>query len=125
MCTSILDSWRSILNSNDVNFHKLINLPALLPHLKSKQLLSEREEDILTNDLHTKQDRVTKLLQFIPNKGRQGFLRFMQAIREEDTHLGHKELCQTILQDVPANVPLNQHGKYNIYDTEYVIFIAW
>ena len=95
-----------------MKFHELINLSALVPHLKSKLLLSREEEDVMTNNLYTRQDRVTKLLQFIPNKGRQGCLLFLQAIKEEDTHVGHKELYQIILQDGLPGMLLNQCGKY-------------
>ena len=62
----------------------------------------------MTNSLYPKQDRVVKLLQFIANKGRQECLLFLQAIKEEDTHMGHKELYQKILQDGSQYM---SHGK--------------
>jgi len=73
---------------------KYINLSALLPYLNKHLLLTDNENDILSNPSMPHRSRVQKLLQFMEAKGEKGFQLFLEAISEEPEHLGHKDLTE-------------------------------
>ena len=97
---------------NAVNFQELIDLSTLIPHLASKFLLSDEDLEYMTNKHFTRSDKITKLLQIIPTKGKSGFQLFMHAIKEEKTHLGHKELYQIVSQCESLDTPQSEFGKH-------------
>ena len=50
----------------------------------------------MMNRLLTQRDRIQNLLSFVERKGPEGCKMFLRAIEEETTHLGHKEVIETI-----------------------------
>ena len=69
-----------------------INLSDLLPYLHRHGVLTKQEGEVLLNDAVTHHDRVLKLLSFIEVGGSSVYKRFLQALQDESTHLGHREL---------------------------------
>ena len=74
----------------------------------TKNLLTQEEEEYMSNPLLTTSDRINRLLRVIPRKGRQGYSLFMQSIKEENTHIGHKDIYEEFL-----SMSLNKLGKYS------------
>lgn len=102
MCT--LSDYQELIMSHQPEFMELANLTVLLPHLKSYGLLSHEESQYLNNDLHTEQNRLRKLLEYMENKGQEGCKKLLKAIAEEKTHIGHQQLYQRLTGGGPTGI---------------------
>ena len=56
---------------------------------------------------------------FIKQKGKDGLLKFIQAIRQETTHSGHKELYGILTQNLSEEVEYEELYKA-VMDTQFV-----
>ena len=92
-----------------------LDIDAIFPHLNEQALLTDNEIYILRNNLHTIQDRIDYLVQWLPRKGRDGLSRFIACLRSSRDALGHEELAKLLDQEVrSATVPTN-NSKYSGY----------
>jgi len=71
---------------------KTLNLFCLLPHLKSRKLVTEKEEQQLSNSTKTDKEKNTECLRILRTKGHRAFLLFVEALNNEKEHLGHEDL---------------------------------
>ena len=76
----------------------------LLPHLLEKGLVSPYEHDTL--DRMVPYDQNMYLLRILPGKGKDSFKRFLECLKDEKEHLGHKDLatCLSLSYQVPVAV---------------------
>ena len=95
---------RALLNRHQPDFVTFLDLPSLIPFLNRYSLLTRQQDELLRNDHHTRQDRVLKLLEYIDGKGQEGYKMFVQAILEETTHIGHKELYKRLTKTEPRKL---------------------
>ena len=95
---------RALLNRYQPDFVTYLDLPSLIPYLNRHSLLTRQQDELLRNEHHTKQDRVLKLLEYIEGKGPEGYKKFVQALREERTHMGHKELYKCLTKTEPRKL---------------------
>ena len=83
--------FTTVLNKHQPELVQLINLPELVPYLNRHEVLTPRENEILQNSNVPHHDRVLKLLTFVQKKGSIGYDKFLQALKEETSHLGHRQ----------------------------------
>ena len=93
-----LTDLSGFLDQHATYFSSLINITSLLPHLLSMNLLTRHEEEYLENHHITDAEKILKLLFYVKGKGPKGIQRFLKAIKEETTHLGHTELDEILTQ---------------------------
>ena len=93
-----------LLNRCQPNFVTYLDLPSLIPHLNAHLLLTCQQDEFLRNERHTRHDRILKLLEYINGKGPNGYKNFLQALREERTHMGHKELNKCLTKTEPRKL---------------------
>jgi len=94
---------------------RLVDLPSLIPHLNAHHLLTPGQAEHLGNEHLSHSQRVGKLLEYIQKKGVEGYRLFLQAIEEERTHIGHKELYTVLSKSKPSkclvtNCEWERHG---------------
>ena len=83
--------FTNVLKKHQPELVQLISLPELVPYLNRHELLTNRENEILQNSLCPHHDRVLNLLRFIEKKGPDGYGKLLQALKEETSHLGHRQ----------------------------------
>lgn len=75
---------------------QLINLSELIPYLNRQELLTSKENEVLLDSAVTDHDRLLKLLNIIENKGHRGYEKFLRALKEETSHMGHEEVISIL-----------------------------
>ena len=88
--------FTNVLKKHQPELVRLINLPELVPYLNRHELLTNRENEILQNSLCPLHDRVLNLLRFIEKKGPDGYEKFLQALKEETSHMGHRQVVKLL-----------------------------
>ena len=88
--------FTNVLKKQQPELVRLINLLELVPYLNRHELLTNRENDILQNSLVPHHDRVLNLLQIIEKKGPDGYEKFLRALKEETSHLGHRQVVNIL-----------------------------
>ena len=94
--------YRVLLEEHHPDIEQLLDLPALIPQLNAHHLLTPGQAEHLSNEHYSHSQRVVKLLEYIQKKGLEGYKRFLQAIEEETTHIGHKELYAILAKSKPS-----------------------
>ena len=84
------------------HIERLLDLPSLIPQLNAHHLLTPGQAEHLSNEHFSHSQRVGKLLEYIQRKGVEGYRLFLQAIEEERTHIGHKELYVVLSKSKPS-----------------------
>ena len=77
---------------------KTLNLFCLLPHLKGKKLVTDKEEEQLSNSVKTDKEKNTECLRILRAKGSRAFALFVEALKSEDQHLGHEDLVRILTE---------------------------
>ena len=79
-----------------VNFQQLmidnLDLPSIVPILSAMGLLTKHEQERLLNELIRGDKRVMELVGMLSKKGSGCVRRFMECLRKETVHQGHKDL---------------------------------
>ena len=91
-----------MLEEHHPDIEQHLDLPALIPQLNAHHLLTPGQAEHLSNEYYSHSQRVVKLLEYIQKKGLEGYKRFLQAIEEETTHIGHKELYAVLAKSKPS-----------------------
>ena len=104
-------SGQYVLRNNENKIANLINLTCLLPLLRAKGLLTESEskllEEMSPETQHNRINRGTQLVQILLGKkgGRKVLDVFIEALREEKEHVGHKSLAFELLAELSKLPP--------------------
>ena len=73
-----------------------LNVKALLPHLIEKGLLARWERERIESWSKSEYELNSFVLNVLYHKREEGFKRFLQCLRDENEHLGHKELVTAL-----------------------------
>lgn len=78
-----------------------MNTSALMSYLAQRNLLTLNESEILTNPLHTSEEKANKVLLWIPQKGPHALRKFIECLRDSagDQGAGHHSDLADYLQD--------------------------
>ncbi len=88
--------WSRCLKEHHCRFIEYLDVNTLLPHLWEKGLLTPNERDWLDSMRKTPREQARYLLRILPGKGKHGFKRFLECLREEKYHLGHEDLVKCL-----------------------------
>ena len=105
------EDYRRILQNNEKRITDLTNLECLLPILRIKGLLTENELRLLRELSQYEIHRTSKLVQILLTKGgRNAVNLFIEALQDEEEHIGHNELARVLLQEI-ANITRPKPAK--------------
>lgn len=92
-------SWKSVIKQCNTKLQELLNLNCLTTKLYAEGLLTDQEQQELTNEaaLPSKQN-LHFIQKILPFKGEQSFKRFLKVLENENQHCGHKELFESLAQ---------------------------
>ena len=77
---------------------KTLNLTYLLPHLLQKRLVTAEEDEQLRQANRSTLDKNDEFLRILKTKGSTAFSKFLEALYEENQHLGHEDLYDKLSQ---------------------------
>ena len=91
---------RNILQSEQSDITLTVQLSHLLPFLRKKQLVTEPEFQQLSNEKESDSEKNGKLIRIIIiGKGKDAYDLFIEALQEEQEHLGHSSLAKKLLDE--------------------------
>ena len=93
------DDIRAIVFSKSEEFFKYLNVEELIPHLKTRKLLTKAEEAILNSNTDRCLANKKLIWEILPSKSPDAFLLFFQALKCEKNHKGHQYLVKVIQQE--------------------------
>ena len=88
--------WSQCLKEHHCKIIEYLDVNTLLPHLWEKGLLTPNERDILDSMHTTPRKQARYFLKILPGKGKHGFKRFLECLRDEKYHLGHEDLVKCL-----------------------------
>ena len=77
---------------------QLVDLNTLVPVLNRHHVLTQEQSSDLLRSMISHQERKRQLVEFMSTKGEEGYRLFLQALREEREHLGHRQLYKQLPQ---------------------------
>lgn len=84
--------------------YNLLNFKSLLPEILNPYLkFLSRSEIKQIEKIYSNNEKSSKVLYFLHEKGDKELRRFVASLVSEPEHLGHKELSQVILNDLPSH----------------------
>jgi len=92
------DTVMELLWQLNPEMNKYINLDCLLPYLNRHKILTRSERSLFKNSSKSQNEKIADLLQVLDGKDNGTVLKFIQALKEETEHVGHKKLCSLIAQ---------------------------
>ena len=107
------------------HIERLLDLPSLIPQLNAHHLLTPGQAEHLSNEHFSHSQRVGKLLEYIQRKGVEGYRLFLQAIEEERTHIGHKELYVVLSKSKPSKYFSYKQGAGKPWHESYHVTTFW
>ena len=91
---------RDILQGLQSELALTIQLNALLPILRSKRLVTQSESQQLSSDgKESDLEKNRKLIRIIIGKGEKAYDLFVEALQEEQDHLGHESLAKKLIDE--------------------------
>ena len=93
---SSINLSREVFQRLHQDFLDNVDLKTLLPLLNRKKLLTDGDEQELTNELHRPRDRIRKLTQLLRQKGPQCPSEVLDCLRQEKSHSGHAHLARLL-----------------------------
>ena len=91
---------RDILQNLQSDITLTVQLSHLLPFLRQKRLVTETEFQQLSSDgREADSEKNGKLIRIIIGKGESAFDLFVEALQEEQEHLGHNSLAKRLLHE--------------------------
>ena len=97
---------------------ELADLSVLVPVMNKHRLLTHQETSYLTSTNTTPQEQCQKLVEFLLQKGEDGYRRFLQSLKEEQQHIGHVQLYHQLLSPPPP-----QPATFS--QSEFAHFFGW
>ena len=91
---------RDILQNLQSDITLTVQLSHLLPFLRQKRLVTDSECQQLSSDgRESESEKNAKLIRIIVGKGENAFDLFVEALQEEQEHLGHNSLAKKLLHE--------------------------
>ena len=73
-----------------------MNVNAVIPYLNKHDLVTRQEYEILLNDVITTDEKINKLVSWLPTKGPNALERFITCLNESGSGTGHNILARKI-----------------------------
>ena len=86
-----VQSTNDVLRRLHVSFRRCLNFQSISPHLRSHNLLTDHEWQVIS-DKGSCEDQVDQLLKYLPQKGRSCLQALVDCLQSSLDHAGHKDL---------------------------------
>ena len=93
-----------------------LDIREIIPHLRQKHLINRKEYEILLDNTLSQEDKINKLILWIPDKGPNAMTKFIQCLKDTRSGTGHFGLSvkvQKVVELVKENSKFSLFGKYN------------
>ena len=90
------DQWPPLLAKHSCEIIQSLNMEMLAPHLTEKNLLTMSEYQELLGRSSSRKRSEHFVVNVLPTKGKDGFERFLECLKDENEHSGHQYLFQLL-----------------------------
>ena len=84
-------NFAKLLQEHHSDLRESLNIPVLIPLLRKQELLTVEEWEEMGKQ--NRFQRIDQLIQILPQKGEQAYLKFISCLESENEHPAHKELA--------------------------------
>ena len=84
-------NFAKLLQEHHFDLRESLNIPVLIPLLRKQELLTVEEWEEMGKQ--NRFQKVDQLIQILPQKGEQAYLKFISCLESENEHPAHKELA--------------------------------
>ncbi|XP_065908160.1 putative leucine-rich repeat-containing protein DDB_G0290503 isoform X2 [Dysidea avara] len=88
-----------VLRRLHTSFRSCLNFQSISPHLRSHELLTDNEWEVISNK-DSRQDQVDEFLKVLPHKGRNCLNQLIECLQLSFDHAGHKDLLVELKKQV-------------------------
>jgi len=84
-----------------------LNIPSVVPHLLAKEMLTQRDTQIMLNQSIPDVDKTTHLICVLPRQGDGFFKKFLLCLCESKLETGHSDIIKSLtaaLKEVKSNI---------------------
>jgi len=84
-----------------------LNIPSVVPHLLAKEMLTQRDTQIMLNQSIPDVDKTTHLICVLPRQGDGFFEKFFLCLCESKLGTGHNDIVRSLtaaLKEVKSNI---------------------
>ena len=114
-------SWKSVIKECNSDLQQLLNLNCLTPALYTEGLLTDQEQQELTNEASVPCKQNSHFIQTIlPFKGEQSFKKFLKVLENDNQHSGHKELFDRLAHCYTAGTRVHSSTRKSKNDSEHL-----
>ena len=100
-----------ILDSLHPSIRCLLNVHEITPHLNQQGLLTSSEKEKLRNGLHTEDQKIDFIIEWIPRKGSDALGRFLISLEDSGDGTAHGELVGLLKREVRRERLRSQRKK--------------
>jgi len=86
-----------ILRRLHTSFRNCLNFQSISPHLRSHELLTDHEWEVISNK-GSRQDQVDEFLKVLPLKGKNCLKKLIECLQLSLDHAGHEDLLEELKQ---------------------------
>ena len=83
-------NFATLLQEHHSDLRESLNIPVLIPLLRKQELLTVEEWEEMGKQ--NRFQKIDQLIQILPRKGEQAYLKFISCLESENEHPAHKEL---------------------------------
>ena len=86
-------NFAKLLQEHHFDLRESLNIQALIPLLRKQELLTVEEWEAMGKQTQTRSQTIDQLIQILPQKGEQAYMKFISCLESENEHPAHKELA--------------------------------
>ncbi|XP_065888385.1 death domain-containing ATP nucleosidase-like isoform X3 [Dysidea avara] len=109
------DLHRKALHQCSVELHSKLNPDSIVPYLQRDNLLTDNEENILTDSSKYRKDKINSIISMLPTKGSGWWEKFIKALRNTTTGTAHNEVADKLEQQL-AELSVDNDELQKNYD---------
>ena len=94
------DLHRKALHQCSVELHSKLNPDTIVPFLLCDNLLTDNEENVLTDSSKYRKEKINFVISMLPTKGSGWWEKFIKALRSTTTGTAHNEVADKLEQQL-------------------------
>ena len=93
-----------VLRHSHTLFRKCLNFQSISPHLRSHNLLTDNEWEVISKK-ESRKDQVDEFLKCLPHKGKGCLNRLVECLQSSLDHSGHQDIINELNKQPIPDVP--------------------
>ena len=90
------EEQQEVLNAHHPEIKNFLDLEQIFPYLNQKNLLTDMEREELHGLVYNRNQKIRKLVSWLPKKGSDGLQRFVVCLRSSVEGTAHQELADAL-----------------------------